>query len=135
MLSGGHYGERAHVGNEVEAAAVYVAEQDGQAGRNAFHCQRENRPRQVEKYYKVEGMEKKMEELLSILRELHPEVDYGTEGHLVDGMILDSFDIVTLISEIQEVFDVTIDAKRIIPENFNSAKALYALIEELKDED
>lgn len=76
-----------------------------------------------------------MEELLSILRELHPEVDYGTEGHLVDGMILDSFDIVTLISEIQEVFDVTIDAKRIIPENFNSAKALYALIEELKDED
>lgn len=76
-----------------------------------------------------------MEELLSILSELHPDVDFETEEHLIDGMILDSFDIVTLISEIQEVFDVTIDAKRIIPENFNSAKALYALIQEIEAED
>lgn len=76
-----------------------------------------------------------MEELLQILSELHPEVDFETEEHLIDGMVLDSFDIVTLISEIQEVFDVTIDAKRIIPENFNSAKALYALIQEIEDED
>ena len=76
-----------------------------------------------------------MEELLEILSELHPDVDFETEEHLIDGMILDSFDIVTLISEIQEVFDVTIDAKRIIPENFNSAKALYALIQEIEAED
>ena len=76
-----------------------------------------------------------MEELLEILTELHPDVDFETEEHLIDGMILDSFDIVTLISEIQEVFDVTIDAKRIIPENFNSAKALYALIQEIEAED
>lgn len=76
-----------------------------------------------------------MEELLQILTELHPDVDFETEEHLIDGMILDSFDIVTLISEIQEVFDVTIDAKRIIPENFNSAKALYALIQEIEAED
>lgn len=76
-----------------------------------------------------------MEELLEILSGLHPEVDFETEEHLIDGMILDSFDIVTLISEIHEVFDVTIDAKRIIPENFNSAKALYALIQEIEEED
>lgn len=76
-----------------------------------------------------------MEELFEILTELHPDVDFETEEHLIDGMILDSFDIVTLISEIQEVFDVTIDAKRIIPENFNSAKALYALIQEIEAED
>lgn len=76
-----------------------------------------------------------MEELLKILTELHPDVDFETEEHLIDGMILDSFDIVTLISEIQEVFDVTIDAKRIVPENFNSAKALYALIQEIEAED
>ncbi len=76
-----------------------------------------------------------MEELLKILRELHPDVDFESEEHLIDGMILDSFDIVTLISEIQNVFDVTIDAKRIVPENFNSAKALYALIQEIEDED
>lgn len=76
-----------------------------------------------------------MEELLEILSGLHPEVDFETEEHLIDNVILDSFDIVTLISEIQDVFDVTIDAKRIIPENFNSAKALYALIQEIEEED
>lgn len=76
-----------------------------------------------------------MDELLKILNELHPDVDFETEEHLIDGMILDSFDIVTLIAEIHDVFDVTIDAKRIIPQNFNSAKALYALIQEIEDED
>lgn len=76
-----------------------------------------------------------MEELLEILSELHPEVDFETEKHLIDNGILDSFDIVTIITEIKDVFDVTIDAKRIIPENFNSAKALYALIQEIEEED
>lgn len=76
-----------------------------------------------------------MEELLNILYELHPDVDYESEEHLIDNMILDSFDIVTLIAEIQDVFDVTIDAKWIMPENFNSAKALYALIQKIEDED
>ena len=76
-----------------------------------------------------------MEKLLNILEELHPEVDFGTQEHLIDDMILDSFDIVTLISEIHEVFDVTIDAKWIKPENFNSAKALYALLQKIEVED
>jgi len=75
-----------------------------------------------------------MEELLSILTELHPDVDFATQEHLVDDMILDSLDIVSLISEINEVFGVTITAKDIVPENFNSAKALYALIQELDNE-
>ncbi|MBE5890213.1 MAG: acyl carrier protein [Lachnospiraceae bacterium] len=76
-----------------------------------------------------------MDELLEILNELHPDVDFTTETGLIDNMILDSFDIVTLISEISENFDVTISAEYIIPENFNSAQALYALIEKLEDED
>ena len=76
-----------------------------------------------------------MDELLEILNGLHPEVDFEKEEHLIDDVILDSFDIVTLITEIQDVFDVTIDAKRIVPENFNSAKALYALIQQIEDED
>lgn len=76
-----------------------------------------------------------MDELLEILNDLHPEVDFEKEEHLIDNAILDSFDIVTLITEIKDVFDVTIDAKRIIPENFNSAKALYALIQEIEEED
>jgi acyl carrier protein len=76
-----------------------------------------------------------MEELLQILQDLHPDVDFEKEEHLIDQAILDSFDIVTLISEINDTFDVTISAEQIIPDNFNSAKALYALIEKLEDED
>ncbi|HHY63895.1 MAG TPA: acyl carrier protein [Clostridiaceae bacterium] len=76
-----------------------------------------------------------MEELLKILEELHPEIDFRTHEHLIDDKILDSFDIITLIAEINDEFDVAIPAHEIIPENFNSAKALYSLIERLKDED
>lgn len=76
-----------------------------------------------------------MEELLEILNDLHPDVDYELEDKLIDNGILDSFDIVTLISEISENFDITISAEHIIPENFNSAKALYALIQMLEDEE
>lgn len=75
-----------------------------------------------------------MQELLEILQDLHPEVDFEMEEQLVDGGILDSFDIVSLIAEIQENFDVTIGAQNIIPSNFNSAKALYKLIQKLENE-
>lgn len=76
-----------------------------------------------------------MEELLQILLDLHPDVDFEHEDKLIDNVILDSFDIVTLISEISENYDVTISAEYIIPENFNSAQALYALIQKLEDEE
>lgn len=75
-----------------------------------------------------------MEDLLKILKDLHSDVDFETQEHLIDNMILDSLDIVSLISEISEVFDVSITAKDIVPANFNSAKALYALIQKLEDE-
>ncbi len=76
-----------------------------------------------------------MEELLDILNELHPDVDFETREHLIDDGVLDSFDIVSLVSEIGEVFGVTVTGKDIIPENFNSAAALYAMIQRLEDED
>jgi len=77
-----------------------------------------------------------MEELLEILGDLHPEVDFTTEKNLVVGGILDSFDIVSLISEINEAYDVTISAAELTPENFDSAESIYALIKEkLDDED
>lgn len=75
-----------------------------------------------------------MEELLEILRDLHPDVDFETEDRLIDDGILDSLDIVSLISEISENFDVTITARDILPENFNSAQALYELIHRLEEE-
>ena len=75
-----------------------------------------------------------MEALLEILNELHPEVDFETEEGLIDNKILDSFDIVTIVAEIDGEFDVQIPAVELTPENFNSAKALYALVERLMEE-
>ncbi len=75
-----------------------------------------------------------MNTLLEILGELHPDVDFTAEEALIDDGILDSLDIVTLITEINDKFDVSIPAEEIIPENFNSAAALMALIEKLDEE-
>ncbi|MBR3808575.1 MAG: acyl carrier protein [Lachnospiraceae bacterium] len=75
-----------------------------------------------------------MENLLSILEDLHPDVDFETCTTLIDDGIIDSFDIVSIISEVNDVFDVVIPPEEIAPENFNSAQALYELIERLADE-
>ena len=75
-----------------------------------------------------------METLLSILSELHPEVDFETETGLIDNKVLDSFDIVTIVAEIDAEFDVQIPAVELTPETFNSAQALYTLVETLLDE-
>ena len=74
-----------------------------------------------------------MTELLEILENLHPEVDFDTCTTLIDDKILDSFDIITIISEINEEFDVVVPAEEIVPENFNSAEALMSLIEKLDE--
>ena len=76
-----------------------------------------------------------MNDLLEIIRDLHSEVDFETCETLIDDKILDSFDIISISSEISDQFDITISAENIIPENFNSAKALYALIQRLEDEE
>ncbi|NLJ97339.1 MAG: acyl carrier protein [Clostridiales bacterium] len=76
-----------------------------------------------------------MDEILEILEGLHPEVDFETCTSLIDDKIIDSFDIVTLISDISEEFDITIPVEEIIPENFNSAKSIYALVERLLEDE
>lgn len=76
-----------------------------------------------------------MDKLISILQNLHADVDFEANEELVDSGVLDSFDIITLIAEIDGDFDVTIPAEEIIPENFNSLKALYALIQRLSNEE
>ena len=74
-----------------------------------------------------------MEELLEILGELHPEVDFETTDGLVDDGILDSLDLVTLITEINDRLDVSIPPEEIIPENFNSVEDIFALIKKLDE--
>ena len=72
-----------------------------------------------------------MEQLIEIMQSLHPDVDFETYEGLVDDGILDSLDIVTLITDINDAFDVSIPAEEILPENFNSVAALWELIERL----
>ena len=72
-----------------------------------------------------------MDIILEILSGLHPEVDFDSCNTLVDDKIIDSFDIVSIISDISDEFDITIPVDEIVPKNFNSAKALYAMVERL----
>ena len=75
-----------------------------------------------------------MDEIIEILSDLHPDVDFKKEMNLVDDKILDSFDVVSLIAEINDNFDVAISAEEITPENFNSAEAIWQLVERLMEE-
>ena len=73
-------------------------------------------------------------ELRVILEEIRPDINFDAETHLIDGGILDSFDIVTLVAEINARLDIAIPAEELIPENFNSADALLELLERLDEE-
>ncbi|MBR5930685.1 MAG: acyl carrier protein [Lachnospiraceae bacterium] len=75
------------------------------------------------------------EDLREILMDIRPDVDFDNETELIDGGILESMDIVAIVGEIKEAFDVTIGIEQLIPENFNSEGAILALIERLQDED
>ena len=75
-----------------------------------------------------------METVIRMLTELHPDVDFENADGLVDDGILDSLDIVSLVAEIDSEFGVTVPAEEIIHENFNSAEALFRLIERLDEE-
>jgi len=72
-----------------------------------------------------------MDKLMRILSELSSDIDFETEDALIDGGLLDSFDIVTLVAEIDDAFGIEVPAEALIPENFNSAKAIFALIQRL----
>ena len=75
-----------------------------------------------------------MNKIIEILAELHPEVDFNTAEDLIDDGILDSLDIVSIVAAVDTEFGVVIPAEEIIPENFNSAQALYALVIKLDEE-
>ena len=76
-----------------------------------------------------------MEELLELLEDICPDVDYETETNLIDGKVLDSFSIVSLIAAICDEFDIEISPKYLVPENFNSARAMWDLIQKIQEED
>jgi len=69
-----------------------------------------------------------MEKILEILNDIRPDVDFNEETNLVDGGILDSFDIVSIISELNDAFDIHIRVTDLKPENFNSLDAIVQLV-------
>lgn len=75
-----------------------------------------------------------MEQLLEILNDVEPGVDYETCTTLIDDGILDSFAILTLVGEISDAFDVEVTPAELIPENFNSAQDIWAMIQKLQEE-
>ncbi|MCH5267700.1 MAG: acyl carrier protein [Lachnospiraceae bacterium] len=72
--------------------------------------------------------------ILDILKELHEDIDFESEEKMVDDKILDSFDLVTLVTELSEEFSVDITARDFIAENFNSVDSLTDMIARLMDE-
>ncbi len=80
-------------------------------------------------------MEPTLENVIEMLRDVNEDADYETCTTLVDDRVLTSFDILSIISEIDNTFDVAVPAKDVIPANFNSAESIRALIERLLDED
>ena len=73
-----------------------------------------------------------MEKLIEILEDIQPDADYESCTTLIDVGILDSFAILSIVSELQDEFDITITPADIIPDNFNSAKALWDMVCRLK---
>ena len=75
-----------------------------------------------------------MDELREILNAIRPDVDFENETALVTDEILGSFDIVSIVGEINDAFDIEIRPSHLVPENFDSAEAIMTLIEQLQDE-
>lgn len=72
-----------------------------------------------------------MEKIMSILSDLRPDIDFTAQERLIDEGILDSFDVIALVSELNDSFDIDIGAGDLLPENFNSAAAIAALVARL----
>jgi acyl carrier protein len=76
-----------------------------------------------------------MEKLLDILGQIRSDIDYESEKALVDDGILDSFDIVSIVSELSMEYDIDISIDDMTAENFNSAEAMFEMISRIQDED
>ena len=75
-----------------------------------------------------------MDEVMEILEEARPDVDFSKEKKLIDDEILDSFDIISIVGELNDAFDIEINVNDLLPENFNSAEAIFELVEKLRAE-
>lgn len=73
-----------------------------------------------------------MEKLLKILKSIRPDVDFENETSLIDDGVLDSFDVVSIISELDDEFGVQVKINELDPENFNSVESIWNLVQKLQ---
>ncbi len=69
------------------------------------------------------------DKVLKILEDVRPDIDYSTEDNLVDGGVLESFDIVAIISKFESEFDVEVEPQYLTAAHFNSVDAMVSLLE------
>ena len=69
---------------------------------------------------------------MKLLQEIRPDVDFDHTERLIDDQVLDSFDIVTLVGEMNDRFNIQIGVEHLLPENFNSVAAMLKLVEQLQ---
>lgn len=70
--------------------------------------------------------------IINILSDIRPEYDFGEDVNFVDEGMLDSFDVLTLVTDLEENFNIRIDGEDIVPENFESINAILGLISKSK---
>ena len=75
-----------------------------------------------------------MDKIMEILKGIRPDVDFAHEKKLIDDGVLDSFDIISIVSELCDAFDVEINVEDLEPENFNTVEAMHELIVRLQEE-
>ena len=75
-----------------------------------------------------------MEKIIEILRDIDDSIEWEKEQGLIDRRLLDSFGVISLVSELEDSFMVEIEAGEMVPENFNSAQALWAMVQRLLKE-
>ena len=74
-----------------------------------------------------------MEKLLEILEEIDDSIDYEAEKALIDDHLFDYFAVINLVSELEDAFDIQIEAREMVPANFNSAEAMWEMIQRLQE--
>jgi len=75
-----------------------------------------------------------MNELIQKLKEIRPDVDFEHETRLVEGGMLASFDIIRIVAMIEKEYDIKVPVMQLNPKNFNSAEAIFAMVQRLEDE-
>ena len=73
-----------------------------------------------------------MDTLMEILEDVQPDVDFESCDTLIDDGMLDSFAILSIVSELEDQFEISVSPADIIPENFNSAQAIWAMVQRLQ---